>query len=126
MITGSAVPLPTTIQAVALVAVIAHGTHAISITLIFLHAVMTVLLLAIVASEILCSIFRIISHIYHFIVCGKIVITFQANNYSATQIIIVTGEESMKVGFSISFLSPILWELQILQRALFPPLNDTV
>jgi hypothetical protein len=76
MITGSAVPLPTTIQAVALVAVIAHGTHAISIILIFLHAVMTVLLLAIVASEILCSIFRIISHIYHFIVYGKIVITF--------------------------------------------------
>ena len=84
MITGSAVPLPTTIQAVALVAVIAHGTHAISIIIIFLHAVMTVLLLAIVASEILCSIL-IIRHSQHMTITStfitrKIAATFQADN----------------------------------------------
>ena len=87
MITGSAFPLTTTIQAVALVAVIAHGTHAKSN---ILHAVMTVLLLAIIASEILCSILIFI-HSQHMTITRKIAVAFQANICSATQIIIVTG-----------------------------------
>jgi len=128
--TGSTVLLPTTIQAVALVAVIAHGTHAISIILIFLHAVMTVLLLAIIASEILCSILiiceLIIIHSQHMTITRKIAATFQANICLSTQIIIVTGEESMKDGFRISFLSPLQRELQVLQQAFLPPFNDTV
>ena len=90
MTTGRAFPLPTTIQAVALVAVIAHGTHAISIILFLLLTLVAVVFHAIIASEILCSILIFI-HSQHMTITRKIAVAFQANICSATQIIIVTG-----------------------------------
>mmetsp|Transcript_21229 Transcript_21229/g.31709 ORF Transcript_21229/g.31709 Transcript_21229/m.31709 type:complete len:81 (-) Transcript_21229:474-716(-) len=57
----------------------------------------------------------------------KVAIAFQAASCSTAQQFIVSGKESMKIGYDHPDNAlPRVWGRQMLQRALLPPFNDTV
>mmetsp|Transcript_3444 Transcript_3444/g.4999 ORF Transcript_3444/g.4999 Transcript_3444/m.4999 type:complete len:190 (-) Transcript_3444:585-1154(-) len=118
IVTGSTDIYFLTVKAVSSFTLIARTTNVIHTSIIL--TILTILFRAVIASVLLCSIeFVVCRHIQHIMLIvsipnWKVATALQAATCSTTQIIIESGEESMKIGFSISLLSPHFWELQIL------------